>query len=796
MPTRPTVSPAQLEARKALLKTEAARCGPWGPLAAEWKMETQGIPLDAKLAEELMIREDASFPIRPPTDPAESLVASLALQVGTLCSPFAGVKANQKTSPVVVNCARVHVVKTFEVLDLKNHSNLVVLVALKGSFCVKGTGDSKSWSSLPRSLEAQHVYAFRCQLEELVVLPDQRTDCQLLFFQFYELADVQEAFRPPPPPPAAAIASASATGDKSSKSKFAILANLVKDKRDKVQVPKDNQYWHQNSDAQAVLDRYQDTEKLRKAVLPKAMALGKEFGCSPRLLALVSFMAHAMPEEFELKEDLIAKLAQDLKDPETALLVFMNMVPVFRIEADVLVKALIEEWNKWAKEVVLTMMNNKPGLVESVYDKHPEFKAVLRPSIKTREDKILLVFYLTMTDWLANSAVVPSSITENRCAESLKKLGFPGNLALACAEYFVNVQLSFYPAPAVPAAGSQDDDLMGMLEVSKPSVVVDTEMDDMLTPIKKKSTKKSEPPAIPKKKSKKTKPNAKTAGKRKAVDEDPQEDEEEEEGDEEEEEEEEEGDEEEEEEEEGDDEDMGFGDMEDDLKFHEMKTEKKVKIAEPEFVVPSGDFKTWNSRDQQRFIQQADTQEEQLALVKQMVDITGKTFIYPNGPTVDPLHHPHAGSTVHVVTTKVPISWAETNCPAKGLSEAEKKQALDMCKLFLEAEEKMGYEYGLENKFVYRQSSGPTEHLAMFRESQDGLVARASPMVIYRKKNNNTMTSGFHYVAYGERGTELDDPRFLCNVYLLFAKPEAGARVQEFFDKIKSFTLNVRSFDI
>lgn len=795
MPTRPTVSPAQLEARKALLKTEAARCGPWGPLATEWKMETQGIPLDAKLAEELMIQEDASFPIRPPTDPAESLVASLALQVGTLCSPFAGVKANQKTSPVVVNCARVHVVKGFEVLDLKNHSNLVVLVALKGSFCVKGTGDSKSWSSLPRSLDAQHVYAFRCQLEELVVLPDQRTDCQLLFFQFYELADVQEAFRPPPPP-AAAAASASATGDKSSKTKFAILANLVKDKRDKVQVPKDNQIWHDNSYANDMLERYQDTEKLRKPILAKVSALSKETGCNAKLLALVSFVAHSMHEEFELKEDLVAKLAQELKDPENALLVFSHMVPVFRAEADVLVKALIEDWNKWAKEVVLTMMNSKPGLIESVYDKHPELKAVLRPSIKTREDKTLLVFYLSMTEWLANSAVVPSSITENRCADSLKKLGFPSNLALACAEYFVNVQLGFYPAPAVPAAAaaSQEDDLMAMLEVSKPPAV-DQDLDDMATPAKKKKTAPAKPPAIKKKKTKTTK----TAGKRKAAEDDePQEEEGDEEEEEEEEEEgdEEEGDEEEEEEEEGEDEDEGFGAMEDDLKFHEMKTEKKVKIAEPEFVVPSGDFKTWNSRDQLRFIQQADTQEEQLTLVKQMVDITGKTFIYPNGPTVDPLHHPHAGSTVHVVTTKVPINWAETNCPAKGLSETEKKQAFDMCKLFLEAEEKMGYEYGLENKFVYRQSSGPTEHLAMFRESQDGLVARASPMVIYRKKNNNTMTSGFHYVAYGERGTELDDPRFLCNVYLLFAKPEAGARVQEFLDKIKSFTLNVRSFDI
>lgn len=789
MPTRPTVSPAQLEARKALLKTEAARCGPWGPLATEWKMETQGIPLDAKLAEELSIPEDKSFPIRPSTDPAESLVASLALQVGTLCSPFAGVKANQKTTPVLVNCARVHVVKTFEVLDLKNHSNLVVLVALKGSFCVKGTGDSKSWSSLPRSLDAQHVYAFRCQLEELAVLPDQRTECQLLFFQFYDLADVQEEFRPTPPP-AAAAASASAAGDKtSSKSKFALLANLVKDKRDKVQVPKDNQYWHDNSHANDMLERYQDVEGLRKPILARATALGRETGCSVKLLALVSFVVHSIPDEFELKEDLVAKLAQELKDPENALLAFFHMVPVFRAEADVLVKAVIEDWNKWAKDAVVALVNSKPGSIESVYDKHPELKAVLRPSIKAREDKILLVFYLSMAEWLANSAVVPSSITETRCAENFKKLGFPNNLALACAEYFVNVQLSFYPAPAVPAgaAASQEDDLMGMLEVSKPSV--DQDLDDMVTPPKKKKTAPAKPPAIKKKK----KPT-KTAGKRKAADDDePQEEEGDEEEEEEEEGDEEEGDEEE-EEEEGD-EDMGFGDMEEDLKFQAM-TEKKVKISEPEFVVPSGDFKTWTSRDQQRFIQQPEAQEEQLEAVKQMVDITGKTFIYPSGPTVNPLHHPHAGSTVHVVTTKVPINWAETNCQAKGLSEGEKKQALDMCKLFLEAEEKMGYEYGLENKFVYRQSSGSAEHLAMWRESQDGLVARASPMVIYRKKGTNVMTSGFHYLSYGEKGTEFDDARFLCNVYVLLAKPEAGARVQGFLDKIKPFTLKVHSFDL
>ena len=235
MPNRATVSPAQLDARKALLKTETARLGPWGPLATEWKMDAQGIPLDAKLAEELSIQEDASFPIKPHSDPAESLVASLALQVGTLCSPFAGVKANQKTVPVLVNCGRVHVVRSFEVLDLKNHSNLVVLVVLKGAFCIKGTGDPKSWSTLPRSLEAQHVYAFRCQLEELLVIPDPRHECQLLFFQFYDLADVTEAFRPPPPPPAAASAPA-APGDKSTKSKFVLLANLVKDKREKIQV--------------------------------------------------------------------------------------------------------------------------------------------------------------------------------------------------------------------------------------------------------------------------------------------------------------------------------------------------------------------------------------------------------------------------------------------------------------------------------------------------------------------------------------------------------------------------------
>lgn len=259
MPNRATVSPAQLDARKALLKAESARLGPWGPLATEWKMDAQGIPLDAKLADELSsVKEDASFPIKPPTDPAESLVASLALQVGTLCSPFAGVKANQKTTPVLVNCGRVHVVNKFEVLDLKNHSNLVVLVALKGAFCIKGTGDPKSWSTLPRSLEAQHVYAFRCQLEELLVIPDPRHECQLLFFQFYDLADVTEAFRPPPPPPvASAPASVANGGDKSTKSKFMLLGNLVKDKRDPIQPRKDNQVWHDNSHACDMLERYQ-----------------------------------------------------------------------------------------------------------------------------------------------------------------------------------------------------------------------------------------------------------------------------------------------------------------------------------------------------------------------------------------------------------------------------------------------------------------------------------------------------------------------------------------------------------
>lgn len=45
-----------------------------------------------------------------------------------------------------------------------------------------------------------------------------------------------------------------------------------------------------------------------------------------------------------------------------------------------------------------------------------------------------------------------------------------------------------------------------------------------------------------------------------------------------------------------------------------------------------------------------------------------------------------------------------------------------MCKTFLEAEQRMGFEYGLENKFVYRLASGSAEHLAMWRVSKDGQV--------------------------------------------------------------------------
>lgn len=236
----------------------------------------------------------------------------------------------------------------------------------------------------------------------------------------------------------------------------------------------------------------------------------------------------------------------------------------------------------------MALMNSKPGLIEAVYDKHPEFKAVLRPSVKTREDKILLVFYLTMTEWLVNSAVVPSSITENRCVESFKKLGFPGNLAGACADYFANVQLSFYPAPAVSA--SPEDDLMGMLEVAKPASMTVDEMDEMLKPTKKKPVQQKK-----QKEEKKKKKQTKTSGKRKLVDDEPEEEEEEGDDEEEEEEEEEEGDEDDEEgDEEEEEEDSGLADMEEDLKFSAM-TEKKAKIMAEEtaFAVPSGDFKTW-----------------------------------------------------------------------------------------------------------------------------------------------------------------------------------------------------------
>lgn len=77
-------------------------------------------------------------------------------------------------------------------------------------------------------------------------------------------------------------------------------------------------------------------------------------------------------------------------------------------------------------------------------------------------------------------------------------------------------------------------------------------------------------------------------------------------------------------------------------------------------------------------------------------------------------------------------------------------------------------------------------------------MARASPLVVHRKKSNNAMASSFHYLAQGERDTEFDDPRFLCNIYLVFAKPgeSAATRVQEFLDKVKEFTLWHDSFDI
>ncbi len=98
-----------------------------------------------------------------------------------------------------------------------------------------------------------------------------------------------------------------------------------------------------------MLERYQHVDQLRKPVLTKAAALAKETGCNPKLLALVGFAVHAVPDETDVKEDLLTQLAQDLKDPEQALLIFLRVVPVFRAEADVLVKALIEDWNKWAK---------------------------------------------------------------------------------------------------------------------------------------------------------------------------------------------------------------------------------------------------------------------------------------------------------------------------------------------------------------------------------------------------------------------------------------------------------------
>lgn len=59
-----------------------------------------------------------------------------------------------------------------------------------------------------------------------------------------------------------------------------------------------------------------------------------------------------------------------------------------------------------------------------------------------------------------------------------------------------------------------------------------------------------------------------------------------------------------------------------------------------------------------------------------MMDITGKTFVFPSDVSVDPLQLPHAGSMVHVVATKIPANWAEVNCPARGLSESEKAKVL------------------------------------------------------------------------------------------------------------------------
>ena len=77
-------------------------------------------------------------------------------------------------------------------------------------------------------------------------------------------------------------------------------------------------------------------------------------------------------------------------------------------------------------------------------------------------------------------------------------------------------------------------------------------------------------------------------------------------------------------------------------------------------------------------------------------------------------------------------------------------------------------------------------------------MARASALVVHIKKRDNVMASSFHFLAKGEPGTEFDDPRFLCNLHLIFAKPgeTAATRVQEFLDKVKEFTLWHDSFDI
>lgn len=70
--------------------------------------------------------------------------------------------------------------------------------------------------------------------------------------------------------------------------------------------------------------------------------------------------------------------------------------------------------------------------------------------------------------------------------------------------------------------------------------------------------------------------------------------------------------------------------------------------------------------------------------------------------------------------------------------------------------------------------------------------------MIYRKKNTNAMAYGFHYLSHGERGTDFDDARFLCNIYMVLAKPgkEADTRVQAFLGKIEHFTLWNHSFDL